>query len=197
MEKIHDANKLETKKRVIIVTDGDKVARKAVETAAENVGGRCISASSGNPTTLSAKEIVDLINQTPHDPVLVMVDDEGNQNQGQGESALQGLLANSDIQVMGVVAVASQTVGVEGVPIDYSVTRDGEITKVAVNKIGQVATPETGLLKGDTVDVLNHANVPIIVGIGDPGKMEHHDDYFRGAPITTKAVQFILDHSDN
>ncbi|MCL6636019.1 MAG: stage V sporulation protein AE, partial [Peptococcaceae bacterium] len=33
------------KRKVIIVTDGDRIAKRAVEVAARNVGARCISCS--------------------------------------------------------------------------------------------------------------------------------------------------------
>ena len=49
------------KRRIIIVTDGDGFARRAVETATTNIGGRCISRSAGNPTPIRGKEIVDFI----------------------------------------------------------------------------------------------------------------------------------------
>ena len=49
------------KRKVIIVTDGDDIARKAVEAANRNVGGRTISKSSGNPTLLTANDIIRLI----------------------------------------------------------------------------------------------------------------------------------------
>ena len=80
------------KKRVIIVTDGDKIAKRAVETAATNIGGRSISLSWGNPTTLSGRDIIDLINTAKYDPVVVMVDDRGNAGMGSGEQAMFELI---------------------------------------------------------------------------------------------------------
>lgn len=44
------------KRKVILVTDGDLVAKKAVETASRNIGARCISCSAGNPTRLSGEQ---------------------------------------------------------------------------------------------------------------------------------------------
>ncbi|NLJ99876.1 MAG: stage V sporulation protein AE, partial [Clostridia bacterium] len=41
------------RRKVILITDGDKVARDSVEAVAREVGGRCISLSSGNPTLLT------------------------------------------------------------------------------------------------------------------------------------------------
>lgn len=186
--------KSEPYKQVIIVTDGDQAACKAVEVAATNIGGRCISASSGNPTSLSAQEIIELIKQTPCDPVLVMVDDEGNDKAGYGEAVLKELVQEKSVRVIGIVAVASDTKS-QGIPVDYSVTFSGEIIKNAVNKEGLPKTPQTAFLQGDTVSILNQVNVPLIVGIGDPGKMDQNDDYTKGAPITTQALRLIMEHS--
>jgi len=35
----------------------------------------------------------------------------------------------------------------------------------------------------------------VIVGIGDPGKMDFYDSIEKGAPITTKALQEVLKRS--
>ena len=48
-------------------------------------------------------------------------------------------------------------------------------------------------LQGDTVDVLNKLNIPIIVGVGDIGKQDGADS--NQAPITTAAVKEILRRS--
>ena len=77
------------KRKVILITDGDNMARSSVETVAQKVGGRCISLSGGNPTPLSGPEIVDLVKKAASDPVLVMVDDRGKSSQGRGEQALK------------------------------------------------------------------------------------------------------------
>lgn len=42
---------------------------------------------------------------------------------------------------------------------------------------------------------LDQLDVPIIVGIGDIGKMGKQDHYSKGAPITKKAVQLVLERS--
>ncbi|MDF2876370.1 MAG: Stage sporulation protein, partial [Sporomusa sp.] len=47
MTKVKEVNK---KIRVILVTDGDRVAQHAVENIGASLGLRCISASAGNPT---------------------------------------------------------------------------------------------------------------------------------------------------
>ncbi|MGD8401098.1 MAG: stage V sporulation protein AE, partial [Bacillota bacterium] len=71
-----------TKRKVVVITDGDRVAQKVVAKVAQNVGGRVISLSGGNPTPVSGREIAAAIKQTPHDPVLVMIDDCGCQGEG-------------------------------------------------------------------------------------------------------------------
>jgi hypothetical protein len=56
-------DKSNRRRKVVIITDGDNVARQAAETAAAQVGGRCISRSAGNPTPLRGDEIIDMIKQ--------------------------------------------------------------------------------------------------------------------------------------
>ena len=181
-------------RKVILVTDGDTMARKAVEIAAKNVGGRTISKSAGNPTPIPGDKIVNLIRAAKYDPVIIMVDDIGDPGTGKGERALDILLSNPEIEVLGIVAVASNTEGVEGVKVDFSVDLNGNIIKYAVDKSG--IKTESKTLYGDTVDVLNDYSIPILVGIGDIGKMKGHDDFKKGAPILTKALKEILVRSD-
>lgn len=178
------------KRKVILVTDGDHCAQKAVETAAKNVGGRCISRSGGNPTELTGKEIVELIKTAKYDPVVVMVDDRGNTHKGPGEIAMDYIMNSREINVLGVIAVASNTHGVKGVKVDYSVDRDGNIVRSAVDKLGNQKTDK--IVKGDTVDVLNELEAPVVIGIGDPGKMDGFDNVEIGAPIITKAIEEIM-----
>lgn len=181
------------KRRVILVTDGDRIAKKAVETAALRIGGRCISKSAGNPTAMSGRSIIELIKQTPYDPVVVMVDDKGNIGMGNGEKVIMDIAKSPDVEILGVIAVASNTEGVKGVSVDLSVTKDGNIVKSAVDKYGCIGA---GLkIIGDTVDILESIDVPIIVGIGDPGKMDGKDCRDKGAPIITKAMKEIIKRS--
>ena len=49
---------------------------------AKEIGGRCISSSQGNPSTLTGPEIVKLIKKQHHDPVFVMFDDSGFVGEG-------------------------------------------------------------------------------------------------------------------
>ena len=97
------------KRKVIVVTDGDEIARKTVEVAAEKVGGCCISASAGNPTPISGEKIVELIKTADKDPVLVMLDDKGCRDKGKGEMALEYIAKSPEVELIGVIAVASNT----------------------------------------------------------------------------------------
>ncbi|MHB8918401.1 MAG: stage V sporulation protein AE [Desulfocucumaceae bacterium] len=183
------------KRKVILVTDGDRVARRAVETASGNIGARCISCSAGNPTRLTGAQLVDQIKRAPHDPVVVMLDDKGYHGQGRGESALQYLVSHQEIDVLGVLAVASNTELAGSVEIDCSVTSSGNLTSMAVDKGGRVKAEMTSSLTGDTVEILGKLDLPVIVGIGDIGKMDGADDPDRGAPLTTRAFKEILHRS--
>ncbi|BAD40796.1 stage V sporulation protein AE [Symbiobacterium thermophilum] len=178
--------------RVILLTDGDSAARRVAENVAQRLGLRCISASAGNPTPLSGPELVALIKQAVHDPVLVMVDDKGDPGTGPGEEALAYICRHPDIRVLGAVAVASNT-RARGVEVDVSIDREGRVRDGPVDKDGQPR--RRGRLKGDTVDVLNRLSVPIIVGVGDPGKTGGEIDLEAGCEITARAIRQILERS--
>ncbi|HBT16730.1 MAG TPA: stage V sporulation protein AE [Firmicutes bacterium] len=180
------------KKKIITITDGDKVARKTIEKAGAKLGLRTISSSAGNPTPLSAEELKQKIIEAPQDLFLVMVDDAGERKKGSGESILETFKQDERFSVLGVVAVASNTDQVEGVPVNFSITREGKIHQGPVDKEGNPETEGRSKLKGDTVDILNGLKIPLIVGIGDIGKMGQADDYEQGANITTRAIKEIL-----
>lgn len=181
-------------RRVILITDGDEYARKAVEHVAKEIGGRCISMSHGNPTVLSGAKIVELIKKAPNDPVLVMFDDSGYVGEGAGEQALMYVARHKDIKVLGVLAVASKTRQAEWTKVDICVDRYGELTPYGVDKFGEPEM-EIGRMNGDTVYCLDQLDVPIVVGIGDIGKMSRRDHYEKGSPITRKAIELILERS--
>ncbi|MFZ7945118.1 stage V sporulation protein AE [Neobacillus sp. 19] len=185
---------MSNRRRVILVTDGDDYARRAVEYVAKEIGGRCISHSHGNPSTLTGPEIVKLIKKAPHDPVLVMFDDSGIVGEGAGESALKFVALHKDIEVLGVIAVAAKSRHEEWTRVDVSIDREGELTPYGVDKYG-IAELEIGRINGDTVYCLDELDIPIIVGIGDIGKMARRDSYKLGSPITKKAVEIILERS--
>ena len=181
------------KRKVIIVTDGDEVARHAVETATKKIGGRCISMSAGNPSQFSGAEIVEVVMQAAHDPVVVMFDDNGNQNRGYGEKALSSLSVYPQIEIIGAVAVASGAHPEHGTKVNFSIDKLGKKINYGVDKDGA----NTGIdeVFGDTIGVLNELDIPIIVGLGDPGKMNGLDDPLKGAPITTKALREIVEYN--
>ncbi|HBM74388.1 MAG TPA: stage V sporulation protein AE [Clostridiaceae bacterium] len=176
--------------RVILVTDGDAIAMKAVEEATVNIGGRCISMSAGNPTPITGPEIVDLIKSAKHDPVVVMVDDRGHTKIGKGEQAMDYIINNDMIDVMGVIAVASNTKHVNGVKVDFSIDKNGKLVDCGVDKHGN--KKKNHIVIGDTVDILNKKHLPIIVGVGDPGKMNGRDSAQIGSPVITKAMEEII-----
>lgn len=183
-------------RKIIVITDGDQVAKKVVERVARNVGGRAISMSAGNPTPVTGSEIAAAVKEAPFDPVLVMVDDCGSRYKGNGEKALEELANDSELDILGIIAVASDTAKVEGVPVEMSVSREGKIVPASVDKIGNVEPEGHCKLKGDTVDVINHLKVPVVIGLGDLGKMDDADLVEEGAKITTMAVEEILKRSN-
>lgn len=179
------------KRKVILVTDGDTVAQKAVETAAANIGGRCISMSAGNPTLLTGEEISGLIHQAEHDPVIVMVDDRGQRGKGRGEEAMEVLLRDEGLDIMGVVAVSSNGKDCNGINVTCSVTKDGKVVEGgAVDKYGNDIG--RNVICGDTLSVLKGKKDIVIVGLGDPGKMDFNDEAQNGSPITTTALKEVI-----
>ncbi|MFY0542993.1 stage V sporulation protein AE [Brevibacillus sp. H7] len=185
------------RRKVILITDGDYVAQKAVEAVAKEVGGRCISLSAGNPTPLSGSQMVQLIKMAANDPVLVMFDDNGNYGRGQGEQAIEYVVKHPDIEVLGAIAVASNTKWVHGTSVRYSVDNQGRIVEEAVDKDGYSHKDLDNHIYGDTVDILNSLQVANVIGIGDIGKMEGKDHVRYGCPITLRAVKWILERSES
>lgn len=184
---------MKQKRNVILVTDGDQIARRTLEVAAKNIGARCISMSAGNPTRLTGQKLVELIKTAAHDPVIVMFDDKGVEGQGLGEKALLEVYNSPEINILGVLAVASNSGGCDGAKVDVSITDTGVVVKGPVNKFGR--TTKRLELQGDTVEIVNDLDVPVVVGIGDIGKMYGADDYHYGAPVTTRALQEIIERS--
>ena len=45
------------------------------------------------------------------------------------------------------------------------------------------------------MEILNDLEVPVVVGIGDIGKMNGADDYHYGAKVTTRALLEIINRS--
>ncbi|MEH7124369.1 stage V sporulation protein AE [Bacillus sp. JJ1532] len=185
---------MDDRRSVILVTDGDDYARRSIEYVAKEIGGRCISLSHGNPTVLSGPAIVKLIKKASHDPVIVMFDDSGFEGEGAGEKALKYVACHEDIEVLGIVAVAAKTRQAEWTRVNVCIDREGGLTPYGVDKYG-LPEMDIGRLNGDTVYCLDELNVPIIVGIGDIGKMAKMDDLDKGSPITRKAIELIMERS--
>jgi stage V sporulation protein AE len=185
---------MEQKRKVILVTDGDEYALKAVQFAAHQMGGRCISQSQGNPSLLTGQKLVNLILKTPYDPVFVLFDDCGYIGEGAGERAILYVANHLNIEVLGVIAVASNSHQIEWAKVDVCIDRFGELTEFGIDKYG-LQELEVGRINGDTVYCLDQLDVPVIVGIGDIGKMAGRDDLKKGCPITLKAVEIILERS--
>ncbi|MDF2946947.1 MAG: stage sporulation protein [Bacillales bacterium] len=182
------------KTKVILITDGDEYALQTIQLIAKEFGGRCISQSKGNPTKFTGYEIVKLIKKAKSEPVFVLFDDSGCLGEGPGERALEYVIKHEDIQILGVLAVASRTHNQEWTKVDYTVDRYCKVSKLGVDKEG-IQELEYGRISGDTVYILDSLDVPIIVGIGDIGKMGGYDDVKKGSPVTKKAIKLILERS--
>ncbi|MXQ52190.1 stage V sporulation protein AE [Shimazuella alba] len=180
------------RRKVILVTDGDQIAKDSLEKAAKNIGGRCISLSAGNPSPLTADSLVSFITQAAYDPILVMFDDCGSSKTGSGESNLYEVATHPDIEVLGALVVASNCMRSRGTPVHMSLDSYGNIVSTGVNKFGYHQRQRTARIYGDTVEILNKLSIPVIIGIGDIGKMRHRDTILIGSPVTTKAIQLIL-----
>ena len=185
---------MQQKRDVIYITDGDAAAKKTVEWVARELGCRSISASAGNPSFLSGQDLLTLILQTPDKPILVMFDDCGYRDEGPGEALMRFLHKREEIQVLGAVAVASATHSSEWTNVHFSIDRYGEVTHFGVDKEG-LADIEINRINGDTVYILDELKLPVVIGIGDIGKMRGQDDVKKGCPVTKKAVQLILERS--
>lgn len=184
--------------RVIIVTDGDWTARHAIETAAHSMKLYPLKTVAGNPVPLSGPEVLQQILQAPYEPVVVMVDDRGHKGVGAGERVIEYLLHQTEkIEVLGVIAVASNS-RVRGARVDYSVTSDLQVVKDRpVNKEGVLESPRHRRLEGDTVQILDRFPDLLVVGCGDPGKMDGLDSAANGAEVTRKCLEIILEGSDS
>lgn len=179
--------------QVIVVTDGDETAWRAVSAAGEALGIRTLRLSHGNPTPVGGRRLADAVRASGASPVVVMVDDRGDPGRGAGERALGALLRDDGLDVLGVVAVASHTPHVRGVRPDVSVTAEGEVVSGAVDKEGD---PAGGRLRGDTVDEIRRSGRDVfVVGLGDPGKMDGHDRVATGVPATRKALELVLERA--
>ncbi|MDD2585400.1 MAG: stage V sporulation protein AE [Syntrophomonadaceae bacterium] len=186
---------LNTRVRVIIVTDGDLTAQEAVETAANDLNLFVLKATGGNPTRLTGSQVLNQILQAPYDPVIVMVDDKGQQGTGPGEKVIEYLLNYPyQVKILGIVAVASDS-RVRGVEVDFSIDAEGKVVKGPVKKDGTREKPKNRRLEGDTVEILKKYPELLVVGCGDLGKMQASDIAAYGAFVTSRCFQEILERS--
>jgi stage V sporulation protein AE len=183
------------KTRVILVTDGDSIAQAAVAQACINLNLYPVLASGGNPTPLAGPGLAYEIRNAPFEPVVVMLDDRGKKGRGNGERALEYLLKSDEFDVLGVVAVASNTSTRRGVAVDESVDLGGMVTSRPVDKHGKPEPRGNRFLEGDTVEVLRRYPGIKVVGCGDLGKMGGRDNPDQGAAVTTRCLQELLDQS--
>lgn len=184
------------KKRVILITDGDDSAKAAVEQVARSLDVHLVAESGGNPSKVPGDELIKLIKKSNKETTLVLFDDCGYPDEGPGESVLVEVVNSPDIEILGAIAVASESFSHEWTRVDVSIDRNGVLTEYGVDKGGIIDT-EVGRIRGDTVSVLDQLPIPLIVGVGDLGKMGGHDSIEKGAPITKLAVELILERSEN
>ncbi len=181
-------------KEIIIITDGDHYARKAMEYISKKLGGTALIALADNPSKITPVQMIEHIKQAKTKLVYVLIDDAGFSGVGAGESILQAIAEDDDLVIIGAVAVAAHTRNKEWTRITFAVDQDGNVINDGVNKEG-IPTYEHGRINGDTVYLLDQLAIPIVVGVGDIGKMNRRDDLSKGCPITTKAIELILERS--
>ncbi|KGX85972.1 stage V sporulation protein AE [Pontibacillus litoralis] len=184
-----------SKKKVIIITDGDEYARKVIQHVSSEIGGTCLAELATNPTTATIHQFTAAINSAKEEPIYVLLDDAGIPGIGAGETILMHLAQNSSVDIIGAVAVASHTKYQEWTRFDFAINGDGELIPNGVDKEG-IPEFEFGRISGDTVYCLDQLHIPTIVAIGDIGKMRGKDDVKHGSPITRKAIELILERGD-
>ncbi len=175
-----------------MVTDGDVYAQEAIIQACKNLGLYPVLSSGGNPTPLPGERLAYEIKEAPYDPVVVMLDDRGEVGEGRGERALEYLLLDKSLEVLGVIAVASNTEQVRGVKVTESVDRYGQVINRPVDKYGEPEPIGHHLLKGDTTEILARFPDVKVVGVGDLGKMKGNDNPAHGAEVTTRCLKELL-----
>jgi stage V sporulation protein AE len=179
-------------KRVILITDGDAYAKRTIDYLAKKIGGTSLSYLADNPMTVEAKAMVEAIHAAEAEPVYVLLDDGGVPGVGSGEMLLQTISDDPEINVIGALAVAAHTQNREWSRVNFSIDQDGELQPFGVDKEG-VITEEIGRINGDTVYLLDQLDIPLVVAIGDIGKMHGKDAIEIGSPITEQALRIILE----
>lgn len=182
-------------KRIIYVTDGDAAAARAVTTAAKTIGIGCLALSDGNPTTCTYEQLLESIAEVSDEIAVLLFDDAGQAYEGRGEELMVRLANEEGIKVIGALAVASTERSGDWTKVDVSVDRYGKLSEWGVDKEG-FRDIEENRVHGDTVYSLDQLSIPVIVGIGDLGKMGGRDHPKRGAPVTATALQVIIERED-
>ncbi|SDI30232.1 stage V sporulation protein AE [Natribacillus halophilus] len=182
-------------KQVIYITDGDTAAAKAVETATKTIGLECVSLSGGNPTYGTYEQLLESIIATSYERIAVLFDDAGEAYEGRGEDFMVRLAREEEIELIGALAVASAERSGDWTKVDISVDRYGYLTEWGVDKEG-FRDIEEYRIHGDTVYCLDQLQIPLIIGIGDLGKMGGRDAPKRGSPVTKTALELIIERSD-
>ncbi len=182
-------------KNVIVITDGDAYARNAIDYLAKRIGGTCLTDLAGNPTQVTKDDLLQAIKVAEEEPIYVLFDDAGVPGVGLGEKVLVELAKEPYVDIIGAIAVASHTRSLEWSRFDFAIDGEGELVPYGVDKEG-VPEMEIGRISGDTVYCLDQLDIPTIVAIGDIGKMRGKDDLDKGAPITRKAIELILERAD-
>ncbi|WP_276202156.1 stage V sporulation protein AE [Salsuginibacillus kocurii] len=170
----------------MFVTDGDSKAIQAVKNAARHLQLGVVVSSP------PLAKMTGQINRQPFSRVVVLFDDYGSHEIGVGEELMQQLSEDPRYEIIGALAVASTAHQYDWTHVDVSIDRFGEITQYGVDKEGWTEL-EVQRIKGDTTSVLDQLSIPLIVGIGDLGKMGRRDDPVFGSEITLKALQFVLE----
>ncbi|SDD45907.1 stage V sporulation protein AE [Terribacillus halophilus] len=179
-------------KKVILITDGDAYAKRSIDYLAEILGGTSLSYLADNPMTIDAQSMKNAIHTADDEPVYVLLDDGGVPGIGNGEKLLLAIADDPEIDVIGALAVAAHTQNREWSRVSFSIDQDGELQPFGVDKEG-VITEEFGRINGDTVYLLDQLDIPLVIAIGDIGKMHGKDAIELGSPITEQALRIILE----
>ena len=76
------------RRRVVLVTDGDEYAKRTIELLTKEFG-EGVFQHHKVINQIDREKVVELIMQTPYDPVFVMFDDSGFIGEGSGEKAFK------------------------------------------------------------------------------------------------------------
>ncbi|MFB4160651.1 stage V sporulation protein AE [Geomicrobium sp. JSM 1781026] len=183
-----------TMSKVIFVTDGDAIAVKAVLAATKVLHLGCIILSGGNPSVCTYEDLHKAILHSKHDTTVVMFDDAGTTSVGPGERLMKRLVEEGHIHVLGALAVSSANRSGDWTRVNVSIDRNGNLVSNGVDKEG-IEELDDHRVYGDTVYILDQLALPIIVGVGDLGKMGGKDHPHHGSPVTQRALHLILERS--